>query len=186
LQLGSIVEGAAVNHKDSMMTDSHISIRDGYMRFGEAWALPKILEQQCAGVGAQSEQMMEFFAFGNANLVKAFLDAGADPQYVTGSGTTCLEAAIYAGRSNDVSDIVKLLLLRGANPNSVTSTEQSLLSLTLSLNKGELAKLLLDGGCDAKQSPSPGVESGIEFALRVGPANPALSGFLERIGKASA
>ena len=77
-------------------------------------------------------------------LVKALLDAGADPNGPHSMGNSLLYIALYEGNT----ELVKLLLEAGADPNWLYSTGDSLLFIAVDDNKTEVVKLLLEAGAD--------------------------------------
>jgi ankyrin repeat protein len=77
-------------------------------------------------------------------LVKALLDAGADPNGPHSMGDSLLYIALYEGNT----ELVKLLLEAGADPNWLYSTGDSLLFIAVDDNKTEVVKLLLEAGAD--------------------------------------
>lgn len=87
------------------------------------------------------------------DLVKATLDAGADPELVEKRGYTALRLAIEYHRFNDLMATITLLLERGADANGRLRGDMT--PLFISTN-AELTSLLLSHGADASHQSADG------------------------------
>lgn len=87
----------------------------------------------------------------NVPIVKALLDAGADPNF-TGdhSFNPPLWVAVENGKSKE---IIKMLINAGAKDMDVTVQEESLLTAAVGQRQTDVVQLLLDNGADPDLSP---------------------------------
>lgn len=100
-----------------------------------------------------SSPLSEAAALGNAAIVKALLDAGADPKTLTtDDGETVLMTAARAGNP----EAVKALLDRGADVNAIEKYKgQTALMWAAAEGHAEVAKLLIAAGADWKVQSYP-------------------------------
>lgn len=84
---------------------------------------------------------------GSINCVQYLIDVGVDVNYYTNDGSTALIKAVKANRNSE--DIIRKLLLAGANPNQVSSSK-SVLYYAVQLGKISIIQLLLEHGADPK------------------------------------
>ena len=84
---------------------------------------------------------------GNAAVMQALLDAGADPNSAKSNGTTALMTAAASGST----EAVRLLLDRGAKVNARESVHgQTALMFASALNRAAVVRLLMDRGADSR------------------------------------
>lgn len=129
---------------------SHIALV-GVLAIGSASA---------AGVG----ELLVAAAHGDdRSAVAALIEQGADPNAVTGDGSTALAWAAIRGNSA----VAELLLAAGANPN--LSNEYGIGPVSLAIENGasEVAKLLLEHGADPNVQRENG-ETPLMTAARLG------------------
>lgn len=104
-------------------------------------------------------------------LLLRLIEFGANVQHQTSAGLTAVEQTIWNGSQHglDTLEEVKLLLEKGANPNTVASTGAPLLQLALFLGRLEHAKVLLEYGADPNQcSHDHEPETAFDVAKRTG------------------
>lgn len=94
---------------------------------------------------------------GQLDLAREFLDKGADPDYIE-LGLTTLGTAVF----QDYTDVARLLLERGANPN--LKSDAGLTPLMQS-QSGEIVKLLAEYGADPKVCDDDGHSAVDYFAM---------------------
>lgn len=119
-----------------------------------------------------NEQMWEAARAGNATLVAALLDKGADVNAKFRYGTTALFKAAERGHV----EVVKLLLARGADA-SVKDTYYGATAMTWALDNkhvGVIQALLEKDPASASDVLSTGVSQGNEDLVRVALATPGL------------
>ena len=100
---------------------------------------------------------------GNAAVVKALLDAGANANASQPGGETVLMTAARAGSV----DSVKALLARGANPNARERRDQTALMWAAAEGHAAVVQALIDGGADVRASLKSGFTP-LFFAVREG------------------
>lgn len=91
-------------------------------------------------------------ASGNAKIVRAFLDSGADVNKTNKNGSTPLSASTNLSSA----DITKILLAAGANPNLINKSGKTSLMLAAEHGRTETVKILLDKGANINESDAIG------------------------------
>jgi ankyrin repeat protein len=86
--------------------------------------------------------------YGNADLLKAFLDAGADPNADGGDATRNL---LYMAASVGNADGVKALLAAGARVNAPTDARDTPLHIAVRNGDPKTVRLLLDAGAEVNR-----------------------------------
>ncbi len=100
---------------------------------------------------------------GQADTVRALIEAGADVNATQVDGTTALHWAVY----NDDEETARLLVKAGADVNALNQYGMPALSLACTNRNAELATTLLDAGADANFT-LPGGETILMTAARTG------------------
>ena len=108
----------------------------------------------------------------HSEIVKAFLDAGADVDKGGSSGYSPLLIASMAGKAQRV----KVLISGGANVNLTPEKEDTALNYAIWNDTSDIVRYLLDAGADAEQKDLSG-ESPLQNALSMG--NPDIVKLLE-------
>ena len=107
-------------------------------------------------LAAQSQNLesvlLEAASGGNTDMVRSFLDNGANIEVKNDAGATPLIFASAKGHS----DVVKLLLERGAHVNARTSTGITPLIAGASAGNEAIVQLLLDKGADLSAKDQQG------------------------------
>lgn len=140
-----LAAGANVNfiHERSGWTPLMAAANEGHLD------TVRVLLENEADVNTKDEDGYTALALalscGNADIVHALLDRGADVEYVYLQGrlTPLISAVI-----NQDEDIVKALLVKGANINAPGHKGTTPLMMAASGNFCKIAKLLLDKGAD--------------------------------------
>jgi ankyrin repeat protein len=123
-----------------------------------AWTLDNAPPEVVASLGPESASFTLIgdtaltlaASAGDAELVAALLDAGADVHATTTHGYDALINAVFAGarRAPDTAPLVRLLLERGASPARVTSYGETALKTAAGFGLFDVLRLLLDAGAD--------------------------------------
>lgn len=107
------------------------------------------LVKECPDVNERDRGGYSYLYFAaqacEVEVVDALLKRGADPNIETVSGATPLEAALFASQPYSVEQayqIVKLLLVAGANPDHQNQTGISIRRLSQSLAPGKISDYL--------------------------------------------
>jgi ankyrin repeat protein len=137
--------GAKVNARTSLgKTALHLAANSGFRE------IALVLLAKGADVNARDNQGNTPLhdAMGNAShIALELLDKGADVNARNSSNTTPLYYAVEGGSV----DLIDLLLKRGADPNVVTSTQNSILfSAVMRSSNPEVLQLLIKSGADLK------------------------------------
>lgn len=102
---------------------------------------------------------------GNIKIVELLLEAGANPSVIDTQHNSVLMYAVLYG---DL-DIVKLLLKKNHNINTVNSAGLNLLNLAITQNAGyEVIKALIDYGCDTESRATIGGYTSLMHAVYCG------------------
>lgn len=104
-----------------------------------------LYELSSMGIEYNSATFIESIDDGNTDIVKLFIEAGANPN--TSDEEFGFTALMNAAISNQV-DIVKLLLENGADVNAVKGGGYTALYVAVSNGRADIAKLLLDAGAN--------------------------------------
>lgn len=99
-------------------------------------------------------------------LMKALLDAGANPNFTSNLGSTSLHTAAYYG----LTKIVQLLLDKGADPTIISTIGEGNTPIKMALNnsKPEMAKMLETKAATFPSIPIIGMDSKLTYGVDFG------------------
>jgi hypothetical protein len=138
---------AAIRDRDHASVRQLLACDPGLVTAEEDWTTDEAFAASLP-YAAHATPLVRAAGTGDVEVVRLLLDAGADPDGACGcaGGETPIWAATVVG----AADVVAELLARGGSPNAAAFAGATALHVAIQRGRGDIARLLRDGGADAE------------------------------------